>query len=81
MSNPKNYINGAFLTKNARYDFINIDFKDEFLSNLALLPKNEKGFRKVTLTAQKADPLKWSVFENTFVPTGGNRGGKDDLPF
>ena len=77
-SKPKNYINGAFLKKNPKYEMINMDFTDDFLANLAALPKNEKGYRKVTFSAQKADPSKWSVFENDFVPSGK---GKDDLPF
>lgn len=86
-STTKNYINGAFLNKHPKYDLINLDFTEDFLDNLRALPQNEKGFRKTTLSAQKKDPLKWSIFENDFVPkkgTGGKYQGDgptDDLPF
>lgn len=79
---PRNYVNGAFLKKNPSFNLINVDFTDAFIDNLTALPKDAKGFRKITLGAQRADPLKWSVFENTFVP--GQKptdNGTDDLPF
>jgi hypothetical protein len=83
----KNFINGAFLTKNPKYDIINLDFYPDFLDNLAALPQNEKGIRKVQLSAQKNDKSKWSIFENDFVPDPSKRkskpgdAGTDDLPF
>lgn len=87
MSTPtKNYINGAFLTKNAKYDIINLDFTPDFIDNLTALPQNAKGFRKVQLSAQKNNPSKWSIFENDFVPdpnkrSGGGSPDTDGLPF
>jgi len=87
MSTTKNWINGAFISKHPKYDIINLDFTPEFLTNLAALPQNEKGFRKVQLSAQKNNPSKWSIFENDFVPdpnkrgTGSGSNSNDDLPF
>lgn len=86
MATTKNYINGAFLTKHPKYEIINLDFLESFLDNLRALPANEKGYRKVQLSAQKTDPSKWSIFENDFVPDPSKRSGAsnnaiDELPF
>lgn len=82
----KNYINGAFLSKHPEYDLINLDFTEDFIDNLKALPANEKGYRKTQLSAQKGNRLKWSIFENDFVPDASKRSGNsssttEDLPF
>lgn len=88
MSTKKNYLNGAWITKNPNYEIINLDFTPDFIENLAALPVNEKGFRKVQLSPQKNDKTKWSIFENDFVPDPSKRKGggsptpnDDQLPF
>lgn len=78
----KNYINGAFAKKVGDYDMINLDLSEDAIKAIQALPKNEKGFRKLTLGAQRDDNTKYSLYENTYTGKGGNKSnGSNDLPF
>jgi len=86
MSKQKNYINGAWLNRVNGYDLVNMDFTQEFLRNLAALPMNEKGIRRVTFGSQQKDPNKWSIYENDYksrnqVANASPDNDSDQLPF
>lgn len=79
MSQTKNYIKGLFM-KSREGNFgteFEIDFTDEAIEHLKTLPKNDKGYRRLKINAQKNDATKFSVYENTYVPKGEGTG----LPF
>lgn len=83
--NNRNFINGAFANKVGDYDLINIDISEDAIKAIQALPKNAKGMRRLTLGAQKNDPSKYSLYENTYTGKGGNAGSNsdssDNLPF
>lgn len=98
MSQPKTYkyINGLWVNKVKGTEMIGLDITEEAMQAIQALPKNDKGFRRLTMAPQKKDPRKYSVWENDFVPTKKNdsdpSSGKtpaqnieptdgDDLPF
>jgi hypothetical protein len=80
MSTTKSYIKGLFANKvTTKYgEMINIDLSEDGIKALQALPANEKGYRKITLGAQKNDASKLSAWENDFVPTKKN--GSDPSP-
>ncbi len=85
MSTSKNYIKGLYANNrvnNFGSTEINIDLNDEAIEHLKSLPKNEKGYRKITISPQK-DATKSSVYENTYIPKSNAGGNSDssDLPF
>ncbi len=84
MATSKNYIKGTYAnTRNTPFgEEINLDYTDDAIEHLKSLPKNEKGYRRLTISRQK-DPAKWSVYENAFVPKNGNssKDESSDLPF
>lgn len=83
MAQQKNYIKGLFAnnrTNNFGDTEINIDFTDEAIDHLKTLPKNDKGYRKITIAPQK-DKTKSSVYENTYIPKNNNNSSEDKLPW
>lgn len=78
----KNYIKGAFANvrvNNFQNEEYKIDLSDESIEHLKTLPKNARGVRSIIVTKQK-DPSKASVYENTFVPKGGDNAD-EMLPY
>jgi hypothetical protein len=86
----KNYLKGVWAknrVNNFQEDEINISYTDDFIEHLKTLPKNSQGFRNITVARQQ-DKTKWSVFENTFIPSSNagpnsESSSEDDqsLPF
>jgi len=90
MSTTKNYIKGIF-AKSLETKFgalVNLDINDDAIEQLKSLPKNERGMRRLTMSPQKNDNTKWSVYENDYIPksnAGPNSNSSSeegsDLPF
>ncbi len=85
MSQNKNYIKGMYANNrinNFNNSETNISFTDEAIDSLKSLPKDEKGYRKITITPQKNDPSKSSVYENTYIPrSNAGDNSNSSLPF
>ena len=90
MATNKNYIKGLFMTtKETQYGPIgSLCLTDEAIEQINKLPKSPKGYRNLSWAAQKNEPAKFSVWENTFVPKNANAPAvnsvsddTDDLPF
>lgn len=68
----KQYLNGVFATKkNGQYgEFFSLSFrKEQVIEELQKLQADAKGFVNFTMTPQKADPNKCSIYLNDFVPS------------
>ncbi len=86
-----NFIKGLFVEKktfNNGGEIFNIALTDEAIEAIKKLSKDQKGYRKLTMSEQKTKPGKYSVYENTFKPqktngpsTNSGTDAGDDLPF
>lgn len=72
MGQPKNYLNGIFVKKKTgQYgEFFSIGIKKkEFIEQLQRLQEDGKGFVNLTMTPQRDDASKYSVYEDNWKPT------------
>jgi len=81
----KEYINGIFISrKEGQYgEFFNVGVKkEEFLKSIEAIAEDDRGFINLTMTPQKSDPSRLSVYVNDWKPTGGptGEGGKTQVP-
>ena len=68
---PKQYVNGLFpVRKNGPYgEFFNIGVKKEvILKEIEAMDADPRGFINLTMSPQKTNPDKYSVYVDNFVP-------------
>ena len=73
----KEYINGIFVTKReGQYgEFFSLGIKkDELIKTLQGMEADDKGFVNLTMTPQKSNASKYSVYVNNWKPEGGSTG-------
>lgn len=67
----REFVNGIFVTKReGQYgEFFSLGLKKEdVIANLQALEEDDRGFVNLTMTPQKGDPNKYSVYVNSWKP-------------